>query len=143
MGINYSERQTDGCGGHCDLAKSVGSKSVIFPVLQITALAAIALYLVRCRAQVHRRNRQSWDALLARLSPGWSVCVINESVYAEPLRLLTIYRDARVMQEIADYAYRKFDAVDRALVESLHRDATRVRSWALAALARYAFGGLV
>jgi hypothetical protein len=134
-----SERQTDDCGGIRGPPKNqFGSKSVILSVLQISAVGAIAFYLVRCRASVLRRNRQSWDDLVARLSAGWSVRAFSESFYADPARLSVIYREAQVMQEIAEYTFRNLDDIDQAFIEALHRNATRTRYLALAALARYA-----
>jgi hypothetical protein len=61
----------------------------------------------------------------------------------KPLRaaqLRTLCRDAQVMQEIADYALRNFDSADRPLAEQMHCDATYLRFWALASLARYFLG---
>lgn len=107
------------------------------PIIQVTVVAAVSIYLVRCRAQIVRRNRQSWDLLLARLSPAWSACVVDPTLPAEAARLYTIYRDARVMQEIAYYALSKLPPSDRALAASLHRDATAARYRAVLALVRY------
>jgi hypothetical protein len=107
------------------------------PVFQISMLVGVAAYMMRCRAEVRRRNRQSWGALVARLSPGWQASVVNMGLPAEPAQLSAIYRDAKVMQEIADYAYRRYENLDPAQIESLHREATLLRFRALAALARY------
>ncbi|MGA7340148.1 MAG: hypothetical protein WBX18_06100 [Terracidiphilus sp.] len=112
---------------------------VIPPVLQTAAIAAVAVYLGRCRLAIDRRNRQSWDALLIKLTPEVNIRVSMEELRASPVRLWTLYQNAQAMQEFADYALRNSKTVDRALVESLHCDATRARFWALAALARYAF----
>ena len=117
---------------------SSGKASVIVPVAQISVVAAVGAYLVRCRIEIQRRNRQTWPELVARLSSGWSVAAFREDFAAEPLRIIAIYRDAQVMQEIADFASRRLPGVDRALVESLHRDATQARYRAIAALLRYA-----
>jgi hypothetical protein len=108
------------------------------------AVVVAALYLVRCRAKVCQRNRQTWGALLVRLSPGWNASAGAALADAArganmPEKLWSAYRNARVMQEIADFALRNFSQVDRKLVATLHQDATRIRFRALAALARYAF----
>ena len=42
------------------------------PILQIAAIVAVAIYLVRWRAGLRRRNALSWDSLVTRLQPGWS-----------------------------------------------------------------------
>ncbi len=47
-------------------------------MLQIAAVLAIALYLVRWRRSVRRRNAQSWETLLARLRPEWSARELSE-----------------------------------------------------------------
>jgi hypothetical protein len=55
-------------------------------------------------------------------------------------QLWSLSRNAQVLQEIADYALRNFDSADRVLAEQLHCDATYLRFWALATLARHALG---
>jgi hypothetical protein len=43
------------------------------------------------------------------------------------------------MQEMADYALKHCEGVDRLLVETLHSDAMQIRVCVMAALAQYAF----
>ncbi|MGH9591378.1 MAG: hypothetical protein ACRD25_13345 [Terracidiphilus sp.] len=128
---------------------------MILCLLQIAAVVAIALYLVRWRASVRRRNSQSWDSLLARLSPEWSARELSEhflwkdSLNATPedawqrmhgpKGLWIIYQNARVMLEMADYADRSSESVDRLLIETLHSDAMQIRICVLSALVQYAF----
>ena len=45
---------------------------MLLPLVQIAAILAIALYLVRWRIGVKRRNSQTWESLIARLRPDWS-----------------------------------------------------------------------
>ena len=45
---------------------------MILPLLQIAAIAGVAIYFIRWRSRVRRRNAQSWDSLLAKLRPDWS-----------------------------------------------------------------------
>src|SRR6185312_2722004 len=128
---------------------------MILCLIQIAAVLAIALYLIRWRASVRRRNAQSWDSLLARLSPEWSARELTEQflwkegISATPedawqrmhgaKGLWIIYQNARVMVEMADYAARNSETADRLLIESLHSDAMQIRLCVLTTLAQYAF----
>jgi hypothetical protein len=128
---------------------------MIFPLLQIAAVALIALYFGRWRAGVRRRNNQSWESLLARLRPDWSARELSDQfLWKEglnatpedtwtrmqgPRGLWVMYQNARVMLEMADYASRNCETVDRVLVETLRSDAMQIRVCVLMALAQYAF----
>lgn len=112
---------------------------MIFPVLQITATVAAVLYLGRCRKEINRRNRQSGEALFAGLIPEETARDSGSALHLSPARLWAMYRNAKAMQEIADFSFRNLASADRELMAALHRDATRVRFEAMAALARYAF----
>jgi hypothetical protein len=123
--------------------------------LQIAAVMAIAWYLVRWHKGVRRRNSLTWESLLARLRPEWSACELSEqflwkeslSVTPEdawqrmegPRGLWVMYQNARVMLEMADYASKNCEGVDRLLIENLHSDAMQIRVCVLTALAQYAF----
>lgn len=124
-------------------------------VLQIAAVVAIALLLVKWRRSVQRRNAQTWDTLLARLRPEWSARELSDHFLWQeglsatpddawhrmegPKGLWVIYQNARVMQEMADFAAKHCDSVDRLLIETLHSDAMQIRVCVLAALGQYAF----
>lgn len=128
---------------------------MILSLLQIAVIAAIAYYLCRWRANVRRRNSQSWETLLARLRPEWSARELcdqflwKENLTATPedawrrmegpKGLWVMYENARVMLEMADYAAKHCEGVDRVLVSTLHSDAMQIRVCVLAALAQYAF----
>jgi hypothetical protein len=130
---------------------------MIIPLLQIAAVAGVALYIVlaRWRSRMRRRNAQSWDSLLARLWPDWSAHALSdhfpwkeglsatpEDVWRRmegPKGLWVMYQNARVMLEMADYAARNSDGVDRLLLETLRSDAMQIRLCVLMALAQYAF----
>jgi hypothetical protein len=128
---------------------------MVLSLFQITAVVAIALYLIRWRATVRRRNAQSWDSLLSRLSPEWSARDLSDQfLWKEDLNatpedawrrmqgpkgLWIMYQNARVMLEMADYASRNSDSIDRVLVETLHSDAMQIRVCVLSALVQYAF----
>jgi len=56
-----------------------------------------------------------------------------------PKGLWVMYQNARVMQEMADFAAKHYEGVDRLLVETLHSDAMQIRLCVLTALGQYAF----
>ena len=122
---------------------------------QILALAAVALFLVRWQMGLRKRNAQSWESLLARLQHEGCVHDLNEkflwkdglSVTPEdawqrmegPKGLWIMYQNARVMQEMADFALRNDPQVDLLLVETLRSDAVQIRLCVLMALTQYGF----
>src|SRR5580693_7177878 len=128
---------------------------MVLVILQIAALVAVALVLVGFRKSAKRRNSQSWDALLARLRTEWRAHELSDHFLWQeglsatpedawqrmegPKGLWVMYQNARVMQEMADYALKHCEGVDRLLVETLHSDAMQIRVCVLAALAQYAF----
>ena len=123
--------------------------------LQIAAVVAIALYLALWQKSARRRKAQTWESLLARLRPEWSARELSEqflwkeglSVTPEdawqrmegPRGLWVMYQNARVMLEMADFAARHCEGVDRLLIETLRSDAMQIRVCVLMALAQYAF----
>jgi len=128
---------------------------MLLPLVQIAAILAIALYLVRWRIGVKRRNSQAWESLIARLHPDWSARDLSDHfLWKEglnatpedawrrmegPKGLWAIHQNARVMLEMADYAASHCEGVDRLLVETLHSDAMQIRVCVMTALAHYAF----
>ncbi len=128
---------------------------MIVTVVQIAAVVAIALYLARWHRSARRRNAQTWDSLLARLRPEWSARELSDQfLWKEglsatpedawqrmegPRGLWVMYQNARVMLEMADYAAKNCQGVDRLLVETLHSDAMQIRVCVLMALGQYAF----
>ena len=56
-----------------------------------------------------------------------------------PHGLWVMYQNAKVMLEMADYATRNSDNVDRLLLETLRSDAMQIRFCVLIALAQYTF----
>jgi hypothetical protein len=128
---------------------------MIFPLLQLGAVVLVALYLGRWRMSVRRRNTQSWEALMSRLRPDWSARELSDQfLWKEgltsspedtwtrmegPHGLWVMYQNAKVMLEMADYATRNCENVDRVLVETLRSDAMQIRVCVLMALAQYAF----
>lgn len=128
---------------------------MILPLVQIAVIVAITLLLVRWRMSVRRRNAQTWDTLIARLRVDWSARELSDHfLWKEglnatpedawkrmegPKGLWVIYQNARVMLEMADYASKHCEAVDRLLIETVHSDAMQIRVCVLSALAQYAF----
>ena len=128
---------------------------MILSVLQVAVIAIIAFYLVRWRIAAGRRNAQTWNSLLARLRPDWSGRDLSEHfLWKEGLSatpedawqrmegakgLWAMHQNARVMLEMADFAARNSDGVDRLLVETLRSDAIQIRLLVLVALVQYAF----
>ncbi|MGD0893048.1 MAG: hypothetical protein ABR923_16115 [Terracidiphilus sp.] len=128
---------------------------MILPLIQIAAIAAVAIYLVVWRMGARRRNGKSWDSLLARLRPDWSASELSdhflwkEGINATPedawhrmhgpRGLWVMYQNAQVMLEMADFAAKNSESVDRVLLETLRSDAMHIRVCVLMALAQYGF----
>lgn len=124
-------------------------------LFQIFSFAVIVYYLFRWQLGIRKRNVQSWESLLTRLRQDASVRELNEqflwkeglSVTSEdawqrmegPKGLWVMYKNALVMQEMADYAFRNSKDVDRLLIETLHSDAVQIRLCVLMALVQYGF----
>ncbi len=124
-------------------------------LLQIASVLGVAFYLVRWRAAVKRKNSQTWDSLVARLRVDWSAHQLSDHFLWQeglsatpedawqrmegPKGLWVMYQNARVMLEMADYASKNSETVDRLLVETLRSDATHIRVCVLMALGQYAF----
>ncbi len=127
---------------------------MMLPVLQIIVIAAVAYYLYRWRSNVRRRNTQTWETLLAELRPEWSARELSERFLWQegvnttpedawkrmegPKGLWVMFQNAKIMMEMADFAAKNCDGVDKVLVSTLHSDAMQVRICVLAALAQYA-----
>lgn len=128
---------------------------MILIVLQIAVVSGLGIYFLCWRHQVRRRNSQSWDSLLARLRPDWSARELSDQfLWKEglnatpadawqrmegPKGLWVMYQNAKTMLEMADYAARNSDTVDRLLLETLRSDAMQIRVCVLTALTQYGF----
>lgn len=124
-------------------------------VLEIAALVAVAFYLVRWRKSARARSTQSWESLMAKLRPEWSARELSDHFLWQeglsatpedawqrmegPKGLWVMYQNSQVMLEMADFAAKNCEGVDRLLVETLHSDAMQIRVCVLMALAQYAF----
>lgn len=128
---------------------------MVLILLQIAVLAAVVGFFLRWRAGVRRRNSQSWDSLLARLRPEWSARELSDQFLWKdklnatpedawqrmegPKGLWVMFQNAHVMMEMADFAVRNSDGVDKVLIETLRSDAMQIRVCVLMGLAQYAF----
>ncbi len=102
-----------------------------------------------------RRNAQTWEALVARLRHEWSARELSDHFLWQeglsatpedawqrmegPKGLWVMYQNAQVMQQMADFAAKHCDGVDRLLIETLHSDAMQIRLCVLTALVQYGF----
>jgi hypothetical protein len=127
---------------------------MMLPLLQIAVIAAVAYYLYHWHSAVRRRNAQTWDDLLAALRSDWSARELSERfLWKEgvdaspdeawrrmegPRGLWVMFKNAKVMMEMADFAAKHCEGVDPVLVSTLHSDALQIRVCVLAALAQYA-----
>jgi hypothetical protein len=128
---------------------------MILIVLQVVIFAAVVGFFLRWRAGVRRRNTQSWDSLIARLRPEWSARELSDQFLWKdelnatpddawqrmegPKGLWVMFQNARVMMEMADFAARNSNDIDRVLLETLRSDAMQIRVCVLAGLAQYGF----
>lgn len=128
---------------------------MILTLLQVAIVGAIAWFLIRWRANVRRRNTQTWDSLIAQLRGDWNARELSEHfLWREgieastddawrrmegPKGLWIMFQNARVMIEMADYAARNNAQIDRVLLETLRSDAMQIRVCVLMGLAQYAF----
>ncbi len=126
---------------------------MILTMLQIAAVAGVALYFAGWRLDTFRRNHQSWESLLARLQHGWNLKELSghfpwkEGLCAAPDRtwneigglrgIWAMYKNAGIMLQMADLAARH-SGTDDDLLDRLRADATQIRMGALNALADYA-----
>ena len=128
---------------------------MVLILLQVAVIAAVVGFFLRWRAGVRRRNTQSWDSLIARLRPEWSARDLSEQFLWKdqlnatpedawqrmegPKGLWVMFQNARVMMEMADFAARNSNDIDKVLLETLRSDAMQIRVCVLMGLAQYAF----
>jgi hypothetical protein len=116
---------------------------MMLSVLQIVAVALIVGYLGYLRVSMGRRNKQSWESLIARLQTGWSGRQLSEHflwkegvnatpdetwVHIQGTRgLWAMYKNAGIMLQMADFAARHAESVDPAILQALRSDAVQIR----------------
>jgi hypothetical protein len=127
---------------------------MFWPLIQVALLMLLAVYLLRWRQTVRQKSQQSWESLIARLRPDWSARELSEHfLWREGINvtpeetwtrirgahgLWAMYQNAKVMLEMADYASRNCELVDRELLATLRSDAMQIRVCVLTALVQYA-----
>ena len=128
---------------------------MLFLVFQVVVVGAAVSYLFHRREAMKRRNARTWNSLIAGLRSDWSARELSDRfLWKEGLDatlddawqrmagvrgLCVMYQNARVMNEMADYAAKNCQGVDQLLIESLHSDAIQIRICVLLALCQYAF----
>ena len=124
-------------------------------IFQLVAVGGAVAYLHHRRRAAKRRNGRSWNSLIADLRSDWSAHDLSdrflwrEGLDATPddvwqrmggvRGLCAMFQNARVMNEMADFAANKCQDVDRLLIESLHSDAVQIRVCVLLAIFQYGF----
>jgi hypothetical protein len=132
----------------------VKERLMILTLSEFGVVSLVALYLGRWMIGLRHRNAQSWESLIARLQHGWSGRELSEhflwkeGLNATPIEtwkrihgvrgLCAMYKNARVMLEMADFADRNSDSVDPLLLETLRSDAIQIRACVMTALVQYA-----
>lgn len=129
---------------------------MFLPLLQVIVLGALLLYLAKWRGSMRSRNIKSWDQLFCQLRTDWSardlsnqflwkqgLAVTQDEIWERvngPHGLRVMYKNARVLLEMADFAARNAspdNPVDPLLVESIRTDAMQIRLCVLMAIAQY------
>jgi hypothetical protein len=121
----------------------VRGPTILDSYLQIALFISIAVYLGQWSAGLYRRNARSWDAMVARLRLNFSKGGSSADLAAEMDRHFTseeiarraltaqgrrtMFREAGVMLEMADYAERNGGAEVAPLVARLRSHALTIR----------------
>ena len=96
----------------------------------------IAAVLVGTAVENHRRNRRSWQGIVARMSPE---CKLQWNTAASPIRAEVIgavwtrnpraaFRDSGVMLEMADYAERNAASCNSMQMQTVRTAAVKLRT---------------
>ena len=121
----------------------VRGPTILDSYLQIALFISIAVYLGQWIAALYRRNARSWDAMVARLRLNFSKGGSSADLAAEMDRYFTseeiarraltaqgrrtMFREAGLMLEMADYAERNGGAEIAPLVARLRSHALAIR----------------
>jgi hypothetical protein len=118
----------------------------------------VASHLTYLRFNIRRRQALAWEMLASNLSPKMQRNLPGQELGQQSNRteewnatpeeqwrsingahgLWAMYEDARVMLDMANYAARNSDTVDKELLASLRSDAVQIRISVLLALSKYA-----
>lgn len=121
----------------------VRGTAILYSYLQAATFALIATYLAHWCAVQHSRLASSWDAIVARLQPELAGAAPGTNLAAAIDRLFsreeietrtqnahgrrTLFRNAGVMLEMAEYAERNGGAEVAPIVASLRSHALAIR----------------
>ena len=122
--------------------------------VQIVVVLTVFGGLALCRIRLGRRNRQSWNSIVARLRPAWggfessshylwqeglTVCPDELWSNIHGIRgLWTIFKNAGILLEMIEFAERNCDTIDPAPLQRLRSDALQVRMSSLITLVQSA-----
>lgn len=123
-------------------------------LIETFIIACLATYLASWRISIHRRKALAWKRLTAQLqmrefgapvSGQFSRDESEDHKLDESRRsiqgakdLWTMYRNARIMMDMADYAAQNGAMVSPELLLALRSDAVQIRIYVLAELSKYA-----
>lgn len=121
-------------------------------LLQTTILAVAALYFFYLMVTVQQRRKFVWDLLTARFMPRsaspapvqqFSMDIAQTATWErwrsmQSTGLWSMYVNAGVMLEIANFVDQNCTGVDRVLLAELRNDAMQIRTCSLMALTKYA-----
>jgi hypothetical protein len=125
-------------------------------LLQIAWTGILSLYLLQSRAYFRERNLKSWEGIAGQIHfdsndqrrddmSFWAkfLGTTEDRIHGHSRnfgRLWSLFRDARIVLEMTDYAERNGElgpaAVERAAIASLRKDAMRIRIFTVRTLAR-------
>ena len=131
---------------------------MLLSILEFIVLVVFAVYVEWWRAGERRRQAQVWERLTAQLQPNWYGEGLSDQLNGQfnwnpdenttpeqrwlkvqgAQGLWSMYENARVMLDMADYAARNSDTVDKELLAALRKDAMEIRVCVLIALSKYA-----
>jgi hypothetical protein len=127
---------------------------MILAVFEFCLVTSIAIYLGIWRAGIHRRQAQAWERLVEQLQANGFAPDLNDRFCAEEHissqekrgrriqdahGLWSMYEDARLMLDMANYAVANSATIDRELVAELRRDAMQIRVCVMIELSRHAY----
>jgi hypothetical protein len=131
---------------------------VLLALFEFIVLVVFAIYVEWWRAGERRRQAQVWERLTIQLQPNWYGEGLSDQLNgqfswnpdenATPQQrwlkvqgaqgLWSMYENARVMLDMAEYAARSSSAVDKESLGALRKDAMEIRVCVLIALSKYA-----
>ncbi|HUV69801.1 MAG TPA: hypothetical protein VMW15_09090 [Terracidiphilus sp.] len=131
---------------------------MLLTLLEFIVLVAFAVYVEWWRAGERRRQAQVWDRLAAQLQPNWYGERLSDQLEGQfswkpdqdstPEQrwlkvqgthgLWSMYENARVMLDMAEYAARNSDTVDKEMLMALRKDAMEIRVCVLISLSKLA-----